>query len=75
MQRNGIEFMEFCTKAVLDNIYVDIMKYGIDDVAKMVKNGYYEEFYNNLKTGDGREILDWFPKYNELVIKYYRKEE
>ncbi len=72
---NGIEFMEFCTKAVLDNIYVDIMKYGIDDVAKMVKNGYYEEFYNNLKTGDGREILDWLPKYNELVIKYYRKEE
>lgn len=72
--RNGIEFMEFCTKAVLDNIYVDIMEYGVDKVAKMIKNGYYEKFYNNVtieKDGEKIQILEWLPDYNKLVIKYY----
>lgn len=54
--KNGIEFMDFRTKAVLDNMYVDIMRYGIDTVAKMVKNGYYKQFYNNLVAKDGKEI-------------------
>lgn len=68
---NGIEFMDFCTKAVLDTMYVDVMKYGIDSVAKMIKNGYYEYFYKNNKTKDGTEILGWIKEYNDLVNKYY----
>ena len=68
---NGIEFMDFCTKAVLDTMYVDVMKYGIDSVAKMIKDGYYEYFYKNNKTKDGTEILGWIKEYNDLVNKYY----
>ena len=68
---NGIEFMEFCTKAVLDNIYVDIKEYGLDKVAEMIKRGHYEKFYNNIRTEDGKEILEWLPEYNNLVSKYY----
>lgn len=68
---NGIEFMDFCTKAVLDTMYVNIMEYGIDIVAKMIKNGYYEQFYKNNKTKDGAEILGWLKEYNDLVSKYY----
>ena len=71
---NGIEFMEFCTKAVLDNIYVDIKEYGLDKVAEMIKRGHYEKFYNNIRTEDGKEILEWLPEYNNLVIKYYMED-
>ena len=73
--KNGIEFMEFCTKAVLDTMYVNVMEYGIDNVAKMIKNGYYEQFYRNNKTKDGKEILSWLKEYNDLVLKYYSTEE
>ena len=71
---NGIEFMEFCTKAVLDNIYVDIKEYGLDKVAEMIRCGHYEKFYNNIRTEDGKEILEWLPEYNNLVIKYYMED-
>lgn len=67
--------MEFCTKAVLDTMYVNVMEYGIDNVAKMIKNGYYEQFYRNNKTKDGKEILSWLKEYNDLVLKYYSTEE
>ena len=71
---NGIEFMEFCTKAVLDTIYVDIKEYGLNKVAEMIKRGHYEKFYNNIRTEDGKEILEWLPEYNNLVIKYYMED-
>lgn len=72
---NGVEFMEFCTKALLDTMYVDIKKYGLDTVAKMVRNGYYKQFYNNNRTRNGDEIISWIKEYNDLVRKYYRKED
>lgn len=72
---NNIEFMDFCTKAVLDIMYVDIMKYGIDGVAKMVKKGYYAQFYNNAKAEDGREILGWLVQYNNSIVNRYYGEE
>lgn len=70
---NNVEFIEFCTKAVLDFMYVNIMDYGIDNVAKMVRNGYYEQFYDNNKTCDGGEVIGWIKEYNDLVLKYYGK--
>ena len=66
--------MEFCTKAVLDTIYVDIKEYGLSKVAEMIKRGHYEKFYNNIRTDDGKEILEWLPEYNNLVIKYYMED-
>ena len=71
---NNVEFIEFCTKAVLDNIYVDISRYGIDTVAKLVRENYYSKFYNNKKDKDGNEILDWLAEYNKLVNKYYKED-
>lgn len=68
---NGIEFMDFCTKAVLDTMYVDVMEFGIDSVAEMIKHGYYKHFYDNVKTKDGTEVLGWIKEYNDLVEKYY----
>ena len=56
--------MEFCTKAVLDNIYVDIKEYGLDEVAKMIKSGHYEKYYDNEKD-------KWVAEYNDLITKYY----
>lgn len=72
---NGVEFMEFCTKALLDTMYVDIKKYGLDTVAKMVRNGYYKQFYNNNKTRNGDEIISWIKEYNDLVRRYYMEEK
>lgn len=68
---NGIEFMDFCTKAVLDTMYVDVMEFGIDSVAEMIKHGCYKHFYDNVKTKDGTEVLGWIKEYNDLVEKYY----
>ena len=72
---NGIEFMEFCTKAVLDNMYVDMKEYGLDYVAKLIKNGHYAQFYNNVKAKDGGEVLGWVLDYSELVRKYYMEDK
>ena len=72
---NGIEFMEFCTKAVLDNMYVDMKEYGLDYVAKLIKNGHYAQFYNNIKAKDGGEVLGWVLDYSELVRKYYMEDK
>ena len=71
---NGVEFIEFCIKAVLDKIYVDISRYGIDTVAKLIRENYYSKFYNNKKDKDGNEILDWLTEYNKLVNKYYKED-
>lgn len=73
--KNGIEFMEYCTKAVLDNMYVDMMNYGLSYVVESVKNKKYEKFYNNKKTNDGKEILEWNSDYRNLVEKYYTNSE
>lgn len=72
---NGVEFMEFCTKALLDTMYVDIKKYGLDTVAKMVRNGYYKQFYNNNRTCNGDEVISWIKEYNDLVRRYYMEEK
>ena len=50
---------------------LDIKEYGLHKVAEMIKCGHYEKFYNNIKTEDGKEILEWLPEYNNLVSKYY----
>lgn len=71
---NDIEFMDFCTKAVLDNIYVDIMKYGMETVSRMIREGHYEKFYKNNTTRDGKEVIGWIKEYNDLVLEYYKKD-
>lgn len=73
--KNGIEFMDFCTKAVLDTIYVDIMTYGIELVSYMIKKGFYEEFYNNVRADNGEELFGWISEYDELVEAFYKKED
>ena len=63
---NGIEFMDYCTKAVLDTLYVDIMESGIDSVSKIIKKGTYEKFYIEPQS-------NWEEEYNILKNKYYNK--
>lgn len=63
---NGIEFMDYCTKAVLDTLYVDIMESGIDSVSRMIKKGTYEKFYIESQS-------NWEEEYNILKNKYYNK--
>lgn len=61
---NGIEFMDEHTKMVLDVIYVDIKKYGLNCVAMRIKKGYYEDYYDNVK--------NWkIEQYKHIVEKYY----
>lgn len=70
----GFPIWEFATKAMLDNILVDLKELGINTVANMVKTGYYEEkFYKNRQTCEG-EIFEWLYDYNDLVLKYYEED-
>lgn len=63
---------EFATKAMLDTILVDLKLYGIDFVARRVRQDWYgRTYYRNLKAADGRELCDWIVKYNKLVTEYY----
>ena len=66
---NGIEFMDYCTKAVLDTLYVDIMESGIDSVSRMIKKGTYEKFYIESQSNKS----NWEEEYNILKNKYYNK--
>lgn len=66
---NGIEFMDYCTKAVLDTLYVDIMESGIDSVSRMIKKGAYEKFYIEPQSNKS----NWEKEYNILKNKYYNK--
>ena len=73
---SGFPIWDFCTQAVLDTMLVDLKEFGLNFVAERVKdNYYYFKYYCNLISNDGRELLSWLFDYNELVIKYYNKEE
>lgn len=72
--KSNFPIWEFCTRAVLDTILVDLKEYDLDFVVERVRNKYYyKKYYCNLKSNDG-EILNWLPEYNKLVLKYYEEE-
>lgn len=68
---NGIEFIEYCTKAVLDTMYVDMKEYGIDYVTKHIKNGAYERIYENLNS-DNDLTLKYKRAYQNILDNYYK---
>ena len=63
--QNGVEFCEEATKAVLDEIYVDLMLYGIEYVAKNIKSNQYKKIYDNWETYK-------VEKYPLLLDKWYK---
>lgn len=66
------DYFEFCTKAVIDTMLVDIKKYGLEVVGNIVQCGGYEKFYENKTDGKGNELIgDWIYDYNRLVLEYY----
>ena len=60
---------------MIDTILIDLKEFGLDFVAKKIKDGYYEFiYYRNIQTDNGRELYEWLFKYNELVTKYYEED-
>lgn len=59
------------TLMVLDIIYVDILRYGLDQVSKMIKNNYYDKFYSKLVTNDGKRVIPELKEWNKVVSNYY----
>lgn len=62
---NGVEFIEEASKAVLDEIYVDIMLYGVKEVAKNIKANKYKDIYDNWEVYKVK-------KYPLLLDKWYK---
>ena len=59
------------TRQLWDTILVDIMKYGIDYTASLIKSKYYLRYYNNYKNPEGKCILYGLVAYNRLQREYY----
>lgn len=59
------------TCMVLDIIYVDIVRYGLNKVCEMIKNNYYEKFYSKLRTNDGRKVIQELDEWNKVINNWY----
>lgn len=63
--------IHFQTRQLWDTMVVDLKEYGIDYVARLVKNGTYERIYTDIKDKDNNYVTYNLVEYNKLVEKYY----
>lgn len=72
VERNKLkDWLNQETLMVLDIIYVDIFRYGLDKVTEMIKGNYYDKFYSKLTTNDGRKVIPELAEWNKIVSSYY----
>ena len=69
------KIFHFQTRQLWDTILTDFVKYGEETTINRIKRGVYEAIYNTITTEDGKFIIYDLDRYNEIITKYYTKED
>ena len=79
LSENSYEISEkifhFQTRQLWDTILTDFVKYGEETTINRIKKGVYEAIYNTITIEDGKFIIYDLDRYNEIIAKYYTKED
>lgn len=71
-RKNPENWLNEETLMVLDIMYVDILRYGLDTVATLVQHNYYEKFYSEYSNNEKKPIPE-LSEWNKVISNYYYK--